>query len=33
VAFDAGFDGHVFKPVQPKTIATVLAEMPRMKRG
>lgn len=33
VAFEAGFDGHVFKPVQAKTIATVLDEMPRMKRA
>ena len=29
----AGFDGHVFKPVQAQTIATVLEEMPRMKRS
>lgn len=33
VAFDAGFDGHIFKPVEAQTIATVLKEMPLMKRG
>jgi CheY-like chemotaxis protein len=33
VAFQAGFDGHVFKPVTERTIAAVLQEMPRRKRG
>ena len=29
VAFDAGFDAHVFKPVQEKTIKAVLDEIAR----
>jgi CheY-like chemotaxis protein len=29
VAFDAGFDAHVFKPVQEKTITAVLDEIAR----
>ena len=28
-AFEAGFDAHVFKPVQAKTIAAVLDELPQ----
>ena len=33
VAFEAGFDGHVFKPLSPAAITAVLEEMPRMKRS
>ncbi len=31
VAFDAGFDAHVFKPVTEKTIKAVLEELPKWK--
>ena len=30
-AFEAGFDAHVFKPVEAKTIAAVLDELPNWK--
>ena len=33
VAFDAGFDAHVFKPVQEKTIKAVLDEIARRTGG
>ena len=33
VAFEAGFDCHVFKPLAPNAITAVLEEMPRRKRG
>jgi CheY-like chemotaxis protein len=29
VAFEAGFDAHVFKPVQEKTVRAVLEEIAR----
>jgi CheY-like chemotaxis protein len=30
-AFEAGFDAHVFKPVEAKTITAVLDELPKWK--